>query len=110
MEGVKLGDLEQSILLGILAHKATAFSLEVRREMERATGKPVSRGAFYTTLERLARKGLVTWEVVQPPNARRQASQRRFTVTDAGIHALRHTRSSLHARWVRLDEALGEPR
>ncbi|MGW8267483.1 MAG: PadR family transcriptional regulator [Longimicrobiales bacterium] len=106
MPELDLGELEQVVLLGILAEGAQAFSLQVRKEIERATGQRVSRGAFYTTLERLHRKGFVAWEASRPRNARRKGTQRRFTVTPAGLEALRFTRSALHARWARLDQAL----
>ena len=108
MPEVELGELEQVVLLGILAKSDQAFSLEVRREIEEATGQRVSRGAFYTTLERLKRKGLVDWEVSQPRTARRKGTQRRFSVTPAGLEALRSTRATLHTRWMRLDQALEE--
>ena len=108
MPEVELGELEQVVLLGILAQSDQAFSLEVRREIEEATGQRVSRGAFYTTLERLKRKGFVEWEVCQPRNARRKGTQRRFSVTPAGLEALRSTRATLHTRWMRLDQALEE--
>jgi PadR family transcriptional regulator PadR len=106
MSELELGELEQVVLLGILAQGAHAFSLEVRREIEANTGQRVSRGAFYTTLERLNRKGFVEWEASQPRNARRKGTQRRFTVTPFGLEALRSTRATLHTRWMRLDQAL----
>jgi PadR family transcriptional regulator PadR len=106
MPEVELGELEQVVLLGILAQGDQAFSLEVRRAIEEATGQRVSRGAFYTTLERLKRKGFVEWEVSEPRNARRKGTQRRFAVTATGLDALRSTRATLHARWMRLDQGL----
>jgi len=106
MPELHLGELEQAVLLGILAEGAQAFSLPVRRQIEKTTGQRVSRGAFYTTLERLHRKGFVEWEASRPRNVRRKGTQRRFTVTPAGLDALRSTRSALHARWSRLEQAL----
>lgn len=103
-----LGDLEQIILMHILRESAHAFALEVRRGIERESGKAVSRGAFYTTLERLRRKGLVTWKMREPDNARRNGKQRCFVVTPAGVRALRHTRRTLDARSARLGEILEE--
>ena len=103
-----LGDLEQSILLGILAEGSQAFALEVRREIERSTGKRISRGAFYTTMERLERKGFVRWKLSQPQNARRTGAQRHFSVTASGLNALRNTKTDLHSRLVRLERVLEE--
>lgn len=103
-----LGDLEQSVLLGILANGSQAFALEVRKEIEGTTGKRVSRGAFYTTLERLERKGFVKWEPSQPRGSRRVGTQRRFSVTAEGLDALRRTKADLHRRWIQLERVLEE--
>ena len=48
-----LGEFEQMVLLAILQQGEQAFGLEVRREIERSANRKVSRGAFYTTLDRM---------------------------------------------------------
>ena len=108
MSDSTLGDLEQSVLLGILAEGSQAFALEVRKEIERSTGKRVSRGAFYTTLERLERKGFVKWKPSQPQDSRRTGTQRQFSVTTRGLDALRSTKAELKRRWARLEQVLEE--
>ena len=109
MPEISLGEFEQTVLLAILARGVGAFALEVRREMEAESGRAVSRGAFYTTLERMKKKGLVTWVATQPVNARRKETQRLFSVTPRGMDVLRMTQQHLQDRWRRLEEALGEP-
>lgn len=106
MGDFSLGEFEQAVLLAILRQGDRAFALEVRRDLEEESGRPVSRGAFYTTLERLKRKGLVEWERAQPANARRSGVQRFFSVTPRGMENLRATRAILKERWTRLEEAL----
>jgi DNA-binding PadR family transcriptional regulator len=108
MPNAGLGELEEAILLNVLSQGAEAFALEVRRAIQGSTGRTVSRGAFYTTLERLERKGLVRWEDREPSDARRRGTQRRFQVTPAGVEALRQAREHLRSRWMRLGKALGE--
>jgi DNA-binding PadR family transcriptional regulator len=108
MNDTQLGEFEQAVLLSILREGPNAFALEVRGGLERDSGKPVSRGAFYTTVERLGRKGLLTWETLRPEGSRRATKQRRFSLTPDGLEALREAKRSLKARWARLDEALGE--
>ena len=103
-----LGEFEQVVLLAILRQRESAFALEVRRDLEAESGRSISRGAFYTTLERLKRKGLVRWTQVQPAHARRRGIQRLFSVTPRGMEVLRSTRQRLKERWMRLDEALEE--
>ncbi len=48
-----LGEFEQMVLLAILQEGGNAYGLEVRKELERSAEREVSRGAFYTTLDRL---------------------------------------------------------
>lgn len=89
-----LGEFEQMVLLAILQEGEQAFALEVRREIERSADRKVSRGAFYTTLDRLERKGYVRWSEEEPEDARSTASIRRFEVTDDGLEALRASQAA----------------
>ena len=101
-----LGEFEHMVLLAILQQRERAFALEVRREIERSAGRSVSRGAFYTTLDRLDRKGLVRWTEVDPDDPGRAGPLRRFTVTPAGVTALRESRQAFRALSRGLDEVL----
>lgn len=104
-----LGEFEQMVLLAILQQGEGAFALEVRRELEESAGRSVSRGAFYTTLDRLERKGLVRWEERTPEDSRRSAPLRRFEVTLDGLAALRTARQALETLWRGLDDVLEAP-
>ena len=106
MTRIPLGEFEQEVILAILKLRGSGFSLEVRKAIEEATGKRVSRGAFYTTLERLEGKGFVYWEEAVPPGARRELPQRCFALTPKGLNVLRETRSALQDRWERMGRAL----
>jgi DNA-binding PadR family transcriptional regulator len=101
-----LGEFEQMVLLAVLQQGEEAFALEVRQELERSAGRAVSRGAFYTTLDRLERKGFVRWEERLPRDSRRSAPLRHFEVTAEGIEALRTSRRALETLWRGLDEVL----
>lgn len=103
-----LGEFEQMVLLGVLQQGEQAFALEVRREIERSAERSVSRGAFYTTLERLEGKGFVSWTEEVPDDPRRGAPLRRFTVTPAGLDALREARKAMDTLSRGLDGVLGE--
>jgi DNA-binding PadR family transcriptional regulator len=94
-----LGEFEQMVLLAILQCGERAFALEVRQEIERSAERTVSRGAFYTTLDRLANKGLVSWTEATPADARGTALLRRYSVTPQGVEALRTTRNALLKLW-----------
>ena len=103
-----LGEFEQRVLLAILRADRNAYPLEIRQELARASGHEPSRGAFYTTLDRLEAKKLVRWTTEKGDAAREGLPQRKFTVTPEGINALRASRKTLLALWRGLDEILGE--
>lgn len=103
-----LGEFEQMVLLAILQEADEAFALEVRREIERSADRTVSRGAFYTTLERLERKGFVQWTEATSDDPRRTGPLRLFSVTPEGLEALRTSRRAFDALSRGLDELLGE--
>jgi DNA-binding PadR family transcriptional regulator len=97
------GEFEQMVLLAIMQCGAQAFALEVRRKLEDSTGRTVSRGAFYTTLDRLERKGLLDWSMASPADARTAGELRRYRVTREGVDALRASRAALMTLWRGLD-------
>jgi len=101
-----LGEFEQVVLLAILRQGKTAFGLEVRAEIEKCADRTVSRGAFYTTLDRLEKKGYLAWEPATSADPARTAPLRRFEVTPAGMDALRASRRVLQALWRGLDAIL----
>lgn len=101
-----LGEFEQMVLLAVLQQRDAAFALEVRREIERSARRKVSRGAFYTTLDRLERKGFVRWTEEVSDDPKRTGPLRRFDVTPDGLDALRASRRAFDALSRGLDEIL----
>ena len=101
-----LGEFEQMMLLAILQQGDSAFGLEVRREIERSAQRSVSRSAFYTTLERLEKKGFVVWEEATPTDSRRTAPLRRFTVTAEGREAIGAAGRAWRSLWRGLDDLM----
>lgn len=101
-----LGEFEQRVLLAILRCDASAFPIEIRREVTRASGHEPSRGAFYTTLDRLEAKKLVRWTAQHGDAGRDGLPQRRFSVTPAGLSALRASRKTLLELWNGLEDVL----
>lgn len=99
-----LGVFEQMVLLAILRQGDKAFGLEVRREIEANAERKVSRSAFYTTLDRLEKKGHVKWTPMVSESPRRTAPIRLFEVTREGLAALRESRGALEALWQGMDD------
>ena len=94
-----MGDFEQLVLLALLRLGNDAYGMEVRGEIEKRTGKEVSYGAVYTTLDRLERKGLVTYRVGETTAERGGRAKTYFSVLPAGVDALRDSRDALTVMW-----------
>lgn len=101
-----LGEFEQRVLLAILRCDQRAYPIDIRKEIARATGHEPSRGAFYTTLDRLEAKQLVRWTAESGNAGRDGLPQRKFTVTADGLTALRASRRALLELWRGLEETL----
>ncbi len=94
-----LGELEHLVLLGVLRLDEDAYGMRIRLEIEERTGRDVSTGAIYTTLDRLERKGLVRSEVGDPTPERGGRARRTFRLTGEGARALTEARQTLARMW-----------
>jgi len=108
-EPAYLGEFEQLLLLAILRLGAGAYGTDIARELETRAGRAVSRGALYTSLDRLEDKGLLRWKPVAGGPERGGLPRRLYTVTPAGIAAVRASRDVLRRMWRGLDDVLKEP-
>ena len=100
-----LGEFEQLVLLAVLRLDADAHGVGIGRALEAHAGRSVSRGALYTTLDRLEAKGLIRWKVVPGGEERGRLPRRLYTVTAKGLAAVRHAHRAL-ARMSRGLESL----
>ena len=95
--GVLLGSLEEQVMLAVLRTGTEAYGMNVRRELESVTGRSVTIGSVYATLDRLEAKRLMTSERVSESDG---TSRRIFAVTRAGERALALTRSTRERLWT----------
>lgn len=86
-----LGVFEQLILIALLHLKEDAYGVTVRREVEERTGRSVSLGAVYATLERLEKKGYVSSFQGEPTAERGGRAKRYFRIERSGTVALRQS-------------------
>ena len=98
-----LGEFEQIPLLAVLRLGQNAYGVPVRREIENRTGRSVTVGALYRTLDRMEEKGYVTSWFSDPVPERGGRSKRYFRVEPVGIRALNVSHRDLMAMWEGLD-------
>ena len=98
-EFVPLGVLEEQILIAVLRTRGEAYGMQVRREIERVTGRDLAIGAVYSTLDRLEEKGLVASKRIHADGP----SRRLFEVRAPGARALAATRTMRERLWQGVD-------
>ena len=103
-----LGELELVVMLAVMQLGEGAYGVTIQREIERRTGRSVSRGAMYVTLDRLEQKGYLTSWLADPTPERGGKAKRYFQVENAGIEALRESRAVISRMWKGLDPVLGK--
>jgi PadR family transcriptional regulator, regulatory protein PadR len=93
--GDLLGSLEYIVLLGLVRLGPDAYGMTVRREIEKRTGRNVSIGAVYSTLERLEAKGYVSSFTGEPTAERGGRAKRLFRIEAGGQRALRTSQEAI---------------
>ena len=99
--GAYLGEFEQLVLLAILRLGDEASGSAIRDAVEDGSGRTVWIGAIYTTLQRMADKGLVTSSV---PEVRESGARKRkiFGLSAEGRAAL----GQAYETWARMTRGL----
>lgn len=85
-------------MLAVLRTRPAAYGMAVRRELERVTGRDVSIGAVYATLDRLEAKDLL-----ESARGDGDAPRRVFSVTTRGADALAASRAMRDRLWRGID-------
>ncbi len=91
-----VGEFELLVLLAILRQADAPYANRVREDLEANAERRVTRGALYRTLDRLASKGLIEWELEPSRTPERGGHpMRRLRVTEEGREAARSSRDVL---------------
>lgn len=106
MADLYLGEFEQIVLLAILRLQDRAYAVPLREEIQARTGRRVARGALYTALDRLEQKRCLRSRMSEPMAERGGRSRRYFTVTAAGMAAIRASRQTLLRLWSGIEGQL----
>ena len=103
-----LGEFEQLVILAVLRLNSEAYGVAIRREIESQTERSVSRGAVYTTLDRLESKGLLSSIKSEDPTPRSGMARRYYRVETEGFEALNEAHNALQRMWSGLEPMLGK--
>lgn len=98
-----LGEFEQMVLLAILQVKGEAYGVPIVEEIERRTGRSVSRAAVYVTLRRLEKRSFITSWMSEPTGERGGKARRCVRVEPEGLELLRESRWAMERMWDGLD-------
>jgi PadR family transcriptional regulator, regulatory protein PadR len=103
-----LGEFEQVVLFAV-AQVDDAYGASVREAIEERTGRQVSAGAVYTTLDRLEARGLVAswWGESTPERGGKR--KRHFRLKPAGREALARSWQAIRAMARGLDPKVVKP-
>lgn len=103
-----LGEFEQLVLLAVLRLAEEAYGVAISREIEERTGYPVSRGAVYTTLDRLEEKDYLSSYQGETRPMRGGRARRIYRVEPEGLDALQTARTAVRSLWSGLEPLLGD--
>jgi DNA-binding PadR family transcriptional regulator len=109
MAPICLGEFEYAVLLSVLHLDHEAYAVLIRELIEQRTGRPVARGALYTGLDRLEAKGCLKSRMGDPRDERGGKARRYYSVTAAGMKALRATHEALSSLTKGLESILEQP-
>jgi PadR family transcriptional regulator, regulatory protein PadR len=102
-KGDHLGEFEQIVMLAIVRLGDDAYGVPIRLDIEQRTGRALTVGALYRTLDRLEDKGYITSAFSDPTPQRGGRSKRYFRVKPLGLRSLRASRDALTAMWEGLE-------
>ena len=88
--------LEEIILTTILRLQGNAYGVAIRKKIAEITNKDIIYGTLYNSLDQMLRKGLVTKERGLPTARRGGRAKIYYSLTSAGIAALKESKE-LHA-------------
>ncbi len=75
--------------------RENAYGVTIHREITERTGREVSLGAVYTTLDRLQRKGYVSSHWGEPTEERGGRAKRYFRIEAPGQRAMEQSRQAI---------------
>ena len=95
----RLGQFEREILLAIAHLSGRGYGVTIAKEVERITGRSVSLGAVYATVDRLQKKRMISSELGEATPERGGKPKRYYRVEAPGERALAEARAADEKIW-----------
>lgn len=99
MKNKGLGEFEELILLAVCILKGEAYGINVKKEVEKHSGRSVLLGAVHITLYRLQDKGLLKSEMGGNTEKRGDRRKRLFEITTQGMKQLEAAQDVRQKMW-----------
>ena len=91
---------DEMLLLSILRLKDDAYGVTIRQDVLERTGKKLTFGALWVSLDNLAKKGYVVKTLADPTPTRGGRGKIYYRLTSDGMRALQQVRDLQHALWA----------
>jgi PadR family transcriptional regulator len=101
-----IGEFENIVLLAILRLGDAAYAVPIGEEILAHTGRDVSRGSVYITLDRLETKGYLRSWLGDPTPERGGRAKRYYALRPRAMAALKENRRALVSLWKGLEGEL----
>ncbi len=101
-----LGEFEHVVLATTVSLGDNAYGAELIREIAKRTGRRVTSGSLYVTLDRLEDKGMIRSRMGDPDPRRGGRPKRFATPTPKGMKALREVRKTMFNLWAGIEDTL----
>jgi PadR family transcriptional regulator PadR len=92
--------MEEILLLVVHQLGDDAYGVTIKSQVEEVLEKPVSVGAIYVPLDRLAKRGLLKTRQGNPSPERGGRSKKYYKLTQAGMDILKETKKLNDLLWA----------
>jgi DNA-binding PadR family transcriptional regulator len=108
MKGTYLGEFEELVLLTVGILYDDAYGLAIVDELEKQSGRSIMISSVHKALVRLEEKGYLKSRMGGATETRGGREKRLYKLTDAGTHAVNHSRDVRNAMWNRVPKIVWE--
>ena len=95
-----LGEFEIAVLLAVHRLAGAGYAVPIEADVRERTGRHVTLGAIYVTLDRLEKKGLVNSRLGDPSPQRGGRPKRMYRIEAPGVIALSAAREAGQRMWA----------